>query len=63
VLRFAHRTKQALAQSQQHHQQATTHYQAARQAVDRFGARMAQRLGMVPGTESIRRELLHQTLQ
>ena len=40
-----------------------TNFREARDAVDRFGARLAERLADIPGAEQVRRELLQDTLQ
>ncbi|MCL4204324.1 MAG: tetratricopeptide repeat protein [Pirellulaceae bacterium] len=44
-------------------ERAELNYRHARGIVDRFGARLAERLVEIPGAEQIRRELLQDTLQ
>lgn len=56
------RTKQALAASQENLSQAQAHYAQARQVVDHFGGKVADRLADLPGAESLRRDLLLDTL-
>ncbi|QDS99614.1 protein kinase domain-containing protein [Adhaeretor mobilis] len=55
-------TKAALQQSQQSLQSAERHLAQARQVVDRFGGQLAGELAALPGSESIRRKLLIDTL-
>ena len=57
-----HRTKVALEQSEANRLRAEDHYRQAREVVDRFGARLAEQLALVPGAESVRAELLRDTL-
>ncbi len=42
---------------------ADKNFRTVREAVDRFGSQLAQRLADIPGTEKVRRELLHDTLR
>ncbi len=56
------RTKQALAESQESLRQAEEHYEQARGVVDHFGGKVADRLADLPGAESLRRDLLLDTL-
>lgn len=44
-------------------QRAERHFREAQQAVDRFGAQLAERLADVPGTDQVRSELLGETLR
>ncbi|MCY2992747.1 MAG: tetratricopeptide repeat protein [Planctomycetota bacterium] len=53
----------ALAESQRNWQRAETNFRQAKQVVDQFGARLAERLAGVPAAEPIRRELLDETLR
>ena len=64
-----HRAKIALEQSEanraraeHNHVLAENHYRQAREAVDRFGAELAEKLAHVPGAEAVRAELLLDTL-
>ncbi|MEN1678958.1 MAG: protein kinase [Planctomycetota bacterium] len=52
----------ALKQSQASATLAQTHYRQARAAVDHFGGDLADRLAELPGAETLRRELLADTL-
>ncbi len=56
-------TKAALDQSEASLARAESHYRQAREVVDRFGARLAERLAQVPGAEAVRAELLRDTLE
>ncbi len=53
----------ALTESQRNWQRAETNFRQAKQVVDQFGARLAERLAGVPAAEPIRRELLDETLR
>lgn len=57
------KTKAALGQSEANHARAEKHFRQARDIVDRFGVRLAEQLAQVPGTESVRAELLQDTLR
>ena len=57
------KTKAALGQSETNHARAEKHFRQARDIVDRFGVRLAEQLAQVPGTESVRAELLQDTLR
>lgn len=56
------RTKAALEESERNRARAETHFRQAREVVDRFGARLAEQLAGVPGAETVRSELLRDTL-
>lgn len=49
-------------QAEANRARAERHYRQAREVVDRFGARLAEQLAHVPGAESVRAELLRDTL-
>lgn len=53
----------ALAEAQRNWQRAETNFRQAKQVVDQFGARLAERLAGIPAAEPIRRELLDETLR
>jgi serine/threonine protein kinase len=64
------RTSAALAESehnahiaQENFERAERYFQQARSAVDQFGVRISDRLVEIPGAESVRRELLIDTLR
>ncbi len=64
------RTKAALIESEANrvraeanHARAESHYRQAREVVDRFGARLAEQLALVPGAENVRAGLLLDTLE
>ena len=50
------------ASAQRNFERAERHFREARDAVDQFGSRFAQRLADVPGAERVRHELLSDTL-
>jgi serine/threonine protein kinase/tetratricopeptide (TPR) repeat protein len=56
------RTALALAESQANLARADAHYRQARAVVDHFGGDLSDRLAVLPGAESLRRELLEDTL-
>lgn len=64
------RTKAALTESEANRvraeasqARAESHYRQAREVVDRFGARLAEQLALVPGAENVRAGLLLDTLK
>ena len=57
------RTKAARSKTEASHARAERHFRQAREIVDRFGARLAEQLAQVPGTEPVRAELLQDTLR
>ena len=56
------RTKIALEQSETNRLRAESHFRQAREVVDRFGAKLAEQLAHVPGAETVRADLLRDTL-
>lgn len=59
-----HAEKQAaLAAAERNLQRAEANFHQAKQAVDEFGACLAERLAGIPGVEPLRRELLGETLR
>lgn len=50
------------AHAERNFQRAAANFRHARDAVDRFGAQLAERLAEIPGAEHVRRELLQETL-
>ena len=56
------RATTALEESEANRERAEEYYRQAREVVDRFGARLAEQLADVPGAESVRAELLRDTL-
>ncbi len=57
------KTRAALAQAEKNLSRAETHFRQLREVVDRFGAHHAERLKDLPGAESLRHELLADTLR
>jgi serine/threonine protein kinase/Tfp pilus assembly protein PilF len=49
--------------AEQNFQRAEQHFREAREAVDRFGVRLAETLADVPGAAQVRRDLLQETLR
>jgi serine/threonine protein kinase/Tfp pilus assembly protein PilF len=49
--------------AQQNLERAEANFRHARRTVDRFGARLAERLAEIPGAQQVRRELLQDTLR
>lgn len=56
------KAEQSALTAQQSFARAEQHFRQARSAVDQFGVRLADRLADIPGAESVRRELLVDTL-
>ena len=56
------KTKAALVQAESNLHRAETHFRQLREVVDRFGAYHAEQLKDLPGAESLRRQLLLDTL-
>jgi hypothetical protein len=57
------KTKAALEETEASHARAERHFRQAREIVDRLGARLAEHLAHVEGAETVRAELLQDTLQ
>ena len=53
----------ASIQADRNYQRAETNFRAARDVVDQFGSRLAERLADIPGASHVRRELLTETIQ
>ncbi|MEO1497994.1 MAG: protein kinase [Planctomycetota bacterium] len=62
IFREQQRTAAALVEAQRQTANAELRFSQAREVVDRFGADLSDRLALLPGSESLRRELLDQTL-
>lgn len=62
IVRQQAETRRALQLAEQNLKQAEENLRQAGSVVDHFGLFAAQRLGEIPGTESLRRELLDDTL-
>lgn len=63
IVRQQAETRRALLLAEQNLKQAEENLRQAGSVVDHFGLFAAQRLGEIPGTESLRRELLGDTLR
>ncbi|NLF71922.1 MAG: protein kinase [Candidatus Anammoximicrobium sp.] len=63
IVRQQAQTRRALQLAEQNLKQAEENLRQAGSVVDHFGLFAAQRLGDIPGTESLRRELLGDTLR
>jgi eukaryotic-like serine/threonine-protein kinase len=63
LLREQGRTRAALGKAEENFQRAEQNFHDARDVVDQFGVRMADRLTETPGMEPVRRQLLANTLR
>jgi eukaryotic-like serine/threonine-protein kinase len=63
LVREQARTSAALVESEKNFQRAEKHFKQAREVVDQFGMRVADRLLEIPGAEALRRDVLLDALK